>query len=46
MLVNNIEEDLKTILEADEDQVSKISSDFLEKQARQIRRLAEEGESA
>jgi hypothetical protein len=44
--VNNLQDDLKRIIQADEEQVRKINSDFLKKQAHEIRRLAEKGESA
>lgn len=43
--MNNLQEDLEIILEADEKHVSEISSDFLKKEARMIRGLAEDGES-
>lgn len=42
--MNNLHEDLQKIIEADEEEVNQIGSDFLRKQVREIRRIAEKGE--
>jgi hypothetical protein len=39
--VNELHEDLGRIIDADEEQINQIDSDFLRKQAREIRRMAE-----
>lgn len=36
-----MKEDLKRIIQADEEQIEKIQSNFLRRQAREIRRMAE-----